>query len=132
MLKRLLLSLLLLAVLAGGWRPAMAGLHGDGGTHGVVAAAMQHHPAAQADTGCAAASGHHQQAQETPDTADRNAPMGCCTAMAAGCAAPVLGVATLDLGRVGEALHARPWPRPAERPTALAPTPDLRPPKPSL
>lgn len=136
MLKRLLLSLLLLAALAGGWRPAVAGLHGTAG-HGpaghaaAVAAAPQADQVVQADADCDPAPHHCEHGAGT----DGRAPMqdmSRCAAMAAGCFAPVIDAIRLEVVRTGEPTRLRLRGRPAALLPPVALTPDLRPPRTSL
>lgn len=129
MLKRLLLSILLLAALAGGWRPAMAGWQGIHERQPVEASRM--HQAGHGDAGCAEVTHHRGQAQ-AENTEGAGADMSRCAAMAAGCLAPVLGAAVPEVARQGEALCLRLRDRPADRLQSVALTPNPRPPRASL
>lgn len=129
MLKRLLLALLLISALAGGWRPAMAAWEGVHERQPADASRM--HQADHGEVACAEAS-HCRGQAPAEDAEGHAADMGRCAAMISGCFAPVLGAVVPEVARQGEALRLRLWDRPTDHLRSIALTPDLRPPKASL
>jgi hypothetical protein len=129
MLKRLLLSLLLMAALTGGWRPAVAGLHE--GAKPAVAEAEHAHSSTHDRMICADADRRPAAPFDAGDGGHMT-DMSRCAAMASGCAAPLLEAGMPDVARKGEALRLHLWDRPSVYPTPVALAPDPRPPRPSL